>query len=109
MFDALEVSIQVLEQLVPIEARIRRANLELGKQLARAGESLVLNLGEGRGRFDGDKRRHYQFANGSAGEVTVALRVAVLKGYVTRDELAAVDALLDRVRAMTYRLTHKAA
>ena len=109
MFDALEVSLQVLEQLVPIEARIRRANRELGKQLARAGESLVLNLGEGRGREDGDQRRHYEFARGSAGEVTVALRVAVLKGYVTRGELAEVDALLDRVRAMTYRLTHKAA
>ena len=108
MFDALEVSIQVLEQLVPIEKRIRRANHELGKQLARAGESLVLNLGEGRGREAGDKRRHYEFANGSAYEVTVALRVAVLKGYVSRDELAAIDVLLDRVRAMTYRLTHKA-
>lgn len=105
MFDALEVSIQVLELLVPIEARIRRANLSLGKQLARAGESLVLNLGEGRGRSGGDKRRHYEFARGSAGEVTVALRVAALKGYVGRDELAVVDALLDRVRAMTYGLT----
>ena len=107
MFDALEVSLQVLEQLVPIEARIRRANLELGKQLSRAGESMVLNLGEGRGRQGGDQRRHYEFAHGSAGEATVALRVAVIKGYVTRDDLAGVDPLLDRVRAMTYRLTHK--
>ena len=60
MFDALEVSIQVLERLVPIEARIRRANRELGKQLSRAGESLVLNLGEGGGREDGDQRRHFE-------------------------------------------------
>ena len=106
MFDALEVALQVLELLDPIETRIRRANRSLGDQLARAGESLVLNLGEGRGREGGDKRRHYESAHGSAREVTVALRVAVIKRYVTRDELAGVDPLLDRVRAMTYRLTH---
>lgn len=104
MFDALETSFAVLEQLIAIEARIRRHNLALGKQLAEASESVALNLGEGRDRKDGDQRRHYEMARGSAGEVTTALRIAVLKGYITRDEFAAVDAPLDRVRAMLYRL-----
>ena len=105
MFDALEVSFQVMEQLVPIEERIRRHNLALGKQLARASESVVLNLGEGQAREDGDRRRHYEMARGSAGEVTVALRFAALRCYISRDEHAAVDAVLDRVRAMLYRMT----
>ena len=43
-------------------------------------------------------------ARGSAGELTVALRIAVARRIVTRDDVAPVDALLDRVRAMLYRL-----
>ena len=106
MFDTLEVMLQVLEALAPIETRVRRHSLELAKQMSRAADSVALNLGEGQRRCDGDKRRHYQMANGSAAELTVALRIAVAKQIVTRDELAPVDGLLDRVRAMLYRLTH---
>ena len=106
MFDVLEISLQFLERLVPIETRIRQRSLSLGKQLADASESIALNLGEGRLRRDGDKRRHFEFAAGSASEVTVALRIAVAKRYVAAADVAEVEALLDRVRAMLYRLTH---
>jgi four helix bundle protein len=105
MFDALEMSLKVLELLAPVEARIRGKSLALAKQLAAASESIALNLGEGRLRRDGDKRRHFEMAAGSASEVTVALRIAVAKHYVTAAEAAEVDAVLDRVRAMLYRLT----
>jgi len=105
MFDALEVSLKVLERLAPIEVRIRRKSASLAKQLANASESVALNLGEGRLRRDGDKRRHFEMAAGSASEVTVALRIAVAKRYITGAEAAEVDAVLDRVRAMLYRLT----
>lgn len=77
----------------------------LAKQLASASESVALNLGEGRLRRDGDRRRHFEMAAGSASEVTVALRIAVAKRYITAAEAAEVDAVLDRVRAMLYRLT----
>ena len=106
MFDALEVTMQFLEQLVPIETRIRQKSASLGKQLSDASESISLNLGEGRERRDGDKRRHYEMAHGSAGETTTALRIAVAKRYITADEFAAADVLLDRIRAMLWRLTH---
>jgi four helix bundle protein len=72
---------------------------------AHASESIALNLGEGRLRHTGDKRRHFDMAAESASEVTVALRIAVAKRYLTTDELAELDAVLDRVRAMLYRLT----
>jgi four helix bundle protein len=80
----------------------------LARQLADASEGVALNLGEGRLRRDGDQRRHFEFAAGSASEVTVALRIAVAKGYVTAAEAAEaaeVDEVLDRVRAMLYHLT----
>jgi four helix bundle protein len=105
MFDALEMSVQFLERLVPFETRIRQRSASLAKQLAEASESIALNLGEGRLRHAGDKRRHFEMAAGSASEVTVALRIAVAKRYVAAAELAEVEALLDRIRAMLYRLT----
>ena len=105
MFDALEVSLQVLERLAPVEVRIRRKSMTLAKQLARASESISLNLGEGRARRDGDQRRHYESAAGSASEVTVALRIARSKQYISEADVAHVEELLDRVRAMLSRLT----
>jgi four helix bundle protein len=105
MFDALEVTLQFLEQLVPLEDRIRQKSNSLAKQLSDASESISLNLGEGRRRKGGDRRRHYEMADGSAGEVTIALRVAVAKRYITPEQFAAVDVTLDRVRAMLFRLT----
>ena len=48
MFDALEMSLTVLERLAPIDTRIRRHNRGLAKQLLRAAESIALNLAEGR-------------------------------------------------------------
>ncbi len=105
MFDALEVSLKVLELLAPIETRIRRKSASLAKQLADASESISLNLGEGRCRVAGDQRRHYEMAHGSASEVTTALRIAVSKQYISAEDYASVDVALDRVRAMLYRLT----
>ncbi len=107
MFDALEVSLKVLAELVPVETRIRRRSASLAKQLADASESITLNLGEGRARRAGDQRRHYEMARGSASEVTAALRIALAKRYVTEEDLAPVEPLLDRVRAMLWRLTHR--
>jgi four helix bundle protein len=106
MFDALEVSLTVLERLAPVEVRIRRRSASLAKQLARASESVSLNLGEGRARRDGDQRRHYEMAAGSASEITVALRIALSKQYITATDVAHVEELLDRVRAMLWKLTH---
>ena len=105
MFDALEMSLQFLERLVPFETRIRQRSASLAKQLADASESIALNLGEGRLRHAGDKRRHFEMAAGSASEVTVALRIAIAKRYVTTAELAELEVVLDRLRAMLYRLT----
>jgi hypothetical protein len=51
MFDALEVTLRVLERLLPVEAAIRKRNASLAKQLSDASESIALNLGEGRERF----------------------------------------------------------
>ena len=91
MFDALEMALETLARLVPVETRIRRKSSSLAKQLANASESIALNLGESRLRRDGDRRRHFEIAAGSASEVTVALRIAVAKQYITTAEVAEVE------------------
>ena len=84
---------------------MRRSSL--APQIADASEPVALKLGEGRRRKGGDQRRHDEMAAGSASEVTVALRIALAKRYVTKADLAEVDKPLDQVRAMLFRLTHR--
>jgi four helix bundle protein len=107
MFVAMEMSLVVVEKLRAVDKKIRRCNAELASQIARASESVALDLGEGRWRRAGDQRRHDEIAAGSASELTVGLRIALAKRYVTEADLAEVDAPLDQVRAMLYRLTHR--
>jgi hypothetical protein len=57
--------------------------------------------GTGRDRF-----HLYRVAAGSAAEVRTALVLATTWGYVTAQDAAAAHALLDRVVAILWRLTH---
>ena len=105
-FDVLEHSHTFLELLLPIEQRIRTRRKRLAEQIGNASESITLNISEGRQRAGLDRIDHYRRALGSATEVTDALRIAKGRGYVTADEYAKLDAVLDRVRAILWRLTH---
>ena len=71
-FIALEVSRQLLRELKPIVAMLRKHDRELTTQLVRAANSVHLNLGESRGRAGGDRRRCFEIAAGSAFEVEAA-------------------------------------
>jgi len=65
-----------------------------------------LNVSEGRARAGLDRRDFFRRAAGSAAELTTALRIAKARRYADADAIAAVEAPLDRVRAMLWRLTH---
>ncbi len=106
MFDALEAALAVMDQLAPIERKLRQKRKSLADQVGRAAESVALNLAEGRQRAGLDRVDLYRRAAGSAAELTTALRIARARGYITPAEFAAVDADLDRVRAMAWQLTH---
>ena len=105
-FDTLEMSLVVLEQLAPVEARVRQKRKSLADEIARAAESVALNVSEGRARAGLDRADLYRRAAGSAGELTTALRIARARAYIGAAEYEAVEAALDRVRAMLWRLTH---
>ncbi len=104
-FDALELSIDLITDLADVEAAVRLRRKKLADEIARCADSIALNLGEGRHRIGRDRGHHYRIAAGSAGELTTALRIACGRKLITWARYAAVDAKLDRIRAMLWRLT----
>jgi four helix bundle protein len=107
-FDALDTTLQLVAALRTPLARVQQHDRDLAGQLRRAASSVALNLGEGQRRAGADRRQHFRIAAGSAAEVDTALRVAVAWGYLDATALAEAQALIDRVLAMTWRLTHPA-
>ena len=104
MFIAYDVSLELIRNLRPTVPAIKKFDNDLAVQLRRAATSVSLNLGEGSRRAGGDRRRHFEYAHGSAGEVLTALDVATAWGYVIEQD--ASRQLLDRLLAMLWRLTH---
>jgi hypothetical protein len=56
MFDTLEMSLTVLEQLAPVETKIRQRRKSLADEIGRAAESVALNVSEARQRAGLDRR-----------------------------------------------------
>ena len=104
-FIALEHAVSLVTNLDSIENAVRSRRKSLADEIARAADSIALNLGEGRHRRGGDRAHAFRVAYGSAGELTTALRIACGRKLITRARYAAVDAKLDRIRAMLWRLT----
>ena len=104
-FDALEISLIVLDQLAAVEPKIRAKRRSLADEIGRAAESVALNVSEARQRAGLDKPDLFRRAAGSAAELTTALRIARARGYITAADFDAVETALDRVRAMLWRLT----
>src|SRR5689334_25447612 len=102
MFDTLEMSLTVLEQLAPIESKIRQRRKSLADEIGRAAESIALNVSEARQRAGLDKADLLRRAAGSAAELTTALRIARARRFISDAEHAAIDAAPDRVRAMLW-------
>ncbi len=106
MFDALEISLTVLERLAPLEPKLRARRKSLADEVGRTAESVALNISEARQRAGLDRADLFRRAAGSASELTTALRIARARGYIPPADFAAVDEVLDRVRGMLWRLTH---
>ncbi len=70
-------------------------------QLLRASQAIPLNMAEGNGKAtDGDRRRYFEIARGSALECGAVQDVLHVCGALSADENANCKALLDRIVAM---------
>ena len=76
----------------------------LVNQCRRAVSSVVSNIAEGAGRLHGDRWHHMQIAYASAQEASSQLTQLLLLRLVSRDDVGPAEELLDRTRAMLWRL-----
>lgn len=74
-------------------------------QLLRASQAIPLNIAEGNGKAtDGDRRRFFEIARGSALECGAVQDVLEVCGALSSQENADAKKLLDRIVAMLTRL-----
>src|SRR5687767_10332770 len=104
-FDAYDRSLDLLRLLAVLLKKLATRDAELTRQLRRAAQSIALNISEANRRKGGDRPYLFSVALGSAAEVSTCLDVALCFGYLDELEVAPALELLDRVTAMTYRLS----
>ena len=88
------------------EERSRSRDPKLYQQIRASASSVPLNLAEGRRRSGKDRVHFWRIAAGSGDELRTSLRVAQAWGDVDRAGIAQALALLDRILAMTWRMTN---
>ena len=102
----LDVALESLEALRPVLLRIRREDPGLYRQVKDALNSTVLNLAEGEYSDPGTRKARFHTACGSANEARAGVLAARAWGYVTVGMCEPGLALLDRVVATLWKLTH---
>ena len=104
-YELEELSLELIEALVPLMPRIKRADRSLADQLLRAANSMVLNIGEAQYSDPGNSRARFSTAAGSANETRSALRLATTWGHLSAAQVERSHRLLDEVMAMLWRLS----
>jgi len=102
-----EVALDTIKSLKPLVAIIARHDRSLADQIRRAGSGVALALSEGAYSRKGNQTARFQEALASANETRSALHVAMAWSYVTESQVQDALTLIDRVVAMTWRLTHQ--
>ena len=106
-FEVLEVSLDLIRVMRPLVERIAQLNRSLAAQLKSATTSIASNIGEGSRRLGRDRVHLWTVAAGSADEVRTQLVVAVAWGDIEQAAVEPALALVDRILAMLWRLTHR--
>ena len=99
---ALEAAGMAITLALALPPRLR----SLADQLIRSASSVPANLAEGAGRAGRDRQYHWRVAYGSALEADSHLRLLLAVGAIDPDQARRALELLDRTRALTWRLLH---
>ncbi len=103
---ALDLALQAAGLAIGLVSQLPPRLRSLGDQLIRSASSVPANLAEGAGRAGRDRYYHWRVAYGSALEVDSHLRLLLAVGALDIEQCEEVLQLLDRVRALTWRLIH---
>lgn len=104
-FEVEELSLELIEALVPLMSRIKQRDKALEDQLRRAASSIGLNLAEAAFSDPGNRRARLFSAAGSARETQHALRQVVAWRHVSQSEVENAAALVRRIVAILWRMT----
>jgi four helix bundle protein len=100
-FDAYRVAVEFYRL---VRASIRRRRGHVVDQLVRSAESVVLNVAEAYPTDGADRARRFRIAGNEAAECHAALDLMDIRGDLAGAALMQLRALLDRERAMLWRL-----
>ena len=100
--DAYQVAVAFYRE-VRTATRGRRGHVV--DQILKAAESVVLNVAEAHPTTGRDRARRFRIAANEASECGAALDLLEIRGDLAGATLPALRQLLDRVRAMLYRLS----
>ena len=103
-FQALERAVQAAAACINLVSRTKNMPGDMSSQITRAASSVPLNLAEGSGRAGKDRIHHFRIAYSSAREATTGIELLVACGSIGRKDAAEALELLDRTKAMTWRL-----
>lgn len=103
-FEALHHALALIHALRDPVRRIERHDRNLAAQTRRAATSVALQLAEGSGSAKGNARRYYEYAYASAKETRLCIQVAQAWGYLDEATTQKLDAMADRLGALTYGL-----
>ena len=106
-FEVLELAYQLVASCKEILKKLKEQDRDLERQLRKALSGVPAGFAEGNWRGGRDRPYLFGTSAGSANEAGIHLRTAEAFGYVTIEEIAPPLALIDRVLAMSWRLTHR--
>jgi four helix bundle protein len=104
-FQVEELSLELIEALVPLMSRIKQKDKNLEDQLRRAASSIGLNVAEAKFSDPGNRKARLFTAAGSAGETQHALRQAVAWRIVAARDAEAAMRLVKRIVAILWGMT----
>ena len=109
--DAYRVALEFCELAHGLANQLPRAKGQLGDQLERASESILLRIAEGAGAAwrSADQRRHFRAARGSAMECAAVLDVCRIRRVGDEQLHQRGRALLLRLTQMLSKLSRVAA
>lgn len=106
-FQLEELSLELIDALVPLMPRIKQRDRCLEDQLRRAASSIGLNVAEAALSDPGNKRARFHTAAGSARGTQHALRQAIAWRHVSDGEAERALRLVRRIVAILWRITRR--